>query len=452
MTRYVKLFIPLMLAGMLAACGEPAPGDDSDDPVENLSLKMQLPESLTGGGDGGGNRRIAGKIAELARSGGSGEPCSFLGPEDEDDPFRNGYQTTRFMISVMATWTCIADLLIDLSYTTPHDGMIIETDNDTGTPGYEADEPTHYSVIDESTTQVTLRMYYGYPRNAPPQAGDDAQFYISWNETGEDAVDGRIIIDATAIDDDRDADDPDMMRMDFDFAPERRDADMFLRFDGHNPWADGFRIQITRDETASPLGQVFTARGLIDMTGQFLPLPGVTEIPRVQFFTVTDLLGNGAAIEEIQDISLPLIVNIFRNNHLGEYLFSKRDIYFFEDDQDWEYIEKTVTASSYRGARNTEVSGGSWIPFDPSLDMIVDALDLDSDYFTGSKCAQVDDDCNALLNAVFVDGFAGQEKNQGSDPMDWRSDALANADYLDSIYPNGENWEGAFEQNYIPGP
>ena len=82
--------------------------------------------------------------------------------------------------------------------------------------------------------------------------------------------------------------------------------------------------------------------------------------------------------------------------------------------------------------------------------MIIAALALDSDYFAGSKCAQLNDDCNQLLNAVFVDGFADQEKNQGSDPMDWRSNALAGASYLESVYPNGLNWSGAFEQSFTP--
>ncbi|MCP4387391.1 MAG: hypothetical protein GY802_03785, partial [Gammaproteobacteria bacterium] len=111
---------------------------------------------------------------------------------------------------------------------------------------------------------------------------------------------------------------------------------------------------------------------------------------------------------------------------------------------------KTVTSSQYRGARNTAASGGNWLPFNPSLDMIIAALALDSDYFSGSNCAQLNDDCNQLLNAVFVDGFADQEKNQGSDPMDWRSTALAGANYLESVYPNGINWSGAFEQRFTP--
>lgn len=447
-----NFLLTLLMASLLVACGSSSSGGNSGDTADEFSMKMELPDSLTGG-DSSSSRRIAGKIAEVAGRGGSGEPCSYLGPENEDDPFRNGYETSRFMISIMATWTCIADLLIDLSDVVPRDGMIMETENDTRSAAYQADDPTHYSVTADSDTQVTLRMFYGYPRDTPPQIGDDAQFYISWNKTAVETVNGRMIVDASAIDAaDREPDDPDMMRMDFDFSAQQRMADMYLRFDHNNRWADGFRIQVTRDDNANPLGQVFTARGLINMTAQFLPLPGISETPQVQFFTVSDLLGNGAAIEEIQDLSLPLIVNLFQNNHLGDYLFTKRDIYFFEDDQDWEYINKTVTDSQYRGVRNTAASGGSWLPFNPSLDMIIAALALDSDYFSGNKCAQLNDDCNQLLNAVFVDGFADQEKNQGSDPMDWRSTALADADYLDSVYPNGLNWSGAFEQRFTPNP
>ncbi len=435
MNKSSKRLIAFLLAGLLVACGSSSSGGGSAV-AEDFSVKMELPDSLTGGNTNNASRRIAGKIAEVAERDASNESCSYLGPENEDDPFRNGYETSRFMISIMATWTCIADLLIDLSNAVPHDGIILETGNDSLSPAYQADEPTHFSVIDETGTQVTLRLYYGYPRSAPPHAGTAAQFYISWNKTAEEFIQGRMIIDARAIDAaDRKDDDPDMMRMDFDFTPQQRQADMYLRFDNNNPWANGFRIQVIRDDTANPLGRVFTARGLIDMNAQFLPLPGIGEIPQIQFFTVSDLLGNGAAIEEIQDLALPLIVNIFQNNHLGRYLFTKRDIYFFEDDQDWEYINKTVTGSQYRGARNTVASGGSWLPFNPSLDMISAALALDSDYFIGNKCAQLNDDCNQLLNEVFVDGFADQEKNQGSDPMDWRSTALAAATYLDSVTP-----------------
>jgi hypothetical protein len=98
-----------------------------------------------------------------------------------------------------------------------------------------------------------------------------------------------------------------------------------------------------------------------------------------------------------------------------------------------------------RGGRTTPVTGGTWDPFDPSLDLIVAKLNLESDYVYGDKCANVDDGCTALLNAVFADGFAEQEPNQGSDPMEWRSNAIANPSVIDSIYPNGVNWDGAFD-------
>jgi hypothetical protein len=79
------------------------------------------------------------------------------------------------------------------------------------------------------------------------------------------------------------------------------------------------------------------------------------------------------------------------------------------------------------------------------LDDIATYLNLGEDYFTGDRCATVDDDCTDLLNAVLEDGFADQEPNQGTDPMDWRSGALTQATFLYSVYPNGSNWEGAFD-------
>ena len=82
--------------------------------------------------------------------------------------------------------------------------------------------------------------------------------------------------------------------------------------------------------------------------------------------------------------------------------------------------------------------------------MIITELALDEDYFTGSKCATLGDDCSPLFNAIFEDGFADQEPNQGADPMDWRSEAIADPVYLQSVYPNGMNWNGAFDFNFVP--
>lgn len=446
------LIIPLLLASasFISGCGTDttANGTSAED---KLSVDLNLPDSITGG-KALANRAIAQKIDSITLAGKSstGEPCAYLGIENDDEVFDNGYKTTRFMVSTMAAWTCIADFLIDIADVVVHDGSIVETDNDLQSVNYDDEDPTHYSVTDDSDTQTTIRMYYGYDRASPPTENDLPGFYISWNSTNDTDAQGRMIIDASGLSANRPAEDPVRMRMDFNFNADSKNADMFLQFDSNNPWAEGMRIDITKDLQANLLEQVYTARGLIKMSNQFLAVSGISEIPNVQFYTVADGMGNGAAIEEIQNMSLPLEIN--NSNHLGNYLFTKRDIYFFEDDMDWEYIYKTVTSSSYRGGRTTAASGGSWVPFDPSLDMIKTALSLDPDYFSGNLCANIDDDCSSLLNAIFVDGFAGQEQNQGSDPLDWRSSALGNAVYLQSVYPNGTDWSGAFVQSFNPVP
>jgi hypothetical protein len=449
----------ILLSSLMVGCQGEESG--ATEPLsQNPSMDLGLPASLTGGSSSAAPAlaRAAEPMTSvnsairLAKAG-TGEPCAYLGHEDEDDPFRNGYETSKFMISVMASWTCIADLLIDVSSYVPHDGEIIETENDNNSDDFEADEPTHYSVVDDSETQVTVRLYYNYSRSQPPVAGEEAQFYISWNEAENGDVEGRMIIDGVAVDwENHDSEDPSMMRMDFYFTDTRQTADMFLQFDENNAWADGFRIAIVKDLETNPLLKVFEARGLIDMKAQFAPVDNITEVPDVHLYTVSDALGNGASIAEFQDLSLPLELNADTGNHLGNYIFTKKDIYFFEHDMDWEYIEKTVLASEYRGARTTPATGGSWLPFDPSLDLIITSFSLDSDYFTGAKCAVIGDDCNDLLNAVFdfTGGFAGQEENQGTDPQDWRSAAIESADYLTTVYPNGVDWTGAFDHNFTP--
>jgi len=449
----------LLLSSLLVACGGDQGGGAALN-TDNPSLALGIPASLTGGSATSSpslakatETMVSASSSIRAAKNGTGEPCAYLGNENEDDPFRNGYETSKFMISIMATWTCIADLLIDVSGFVPHDGAIIETENDNNAADFEADEPTHYSVTDDSDTQVTVRLYYNYSRSQPPVTGEQAQFYVSWNETENGNVEGRMIIDGNGVNwDNRDSDDPSMMRMDFNYTDAQQTADMFLQFDDNNVWADGFRIIMVKDLGTNPLLKVFEARGLIKMKSQFAPANNISEIPDVHLYTVSDALGNGASIAEFQKLSLPLELNANLGNHLGNYLFSKKDVYYFESDMDWEYIDKTVLSAEYRGDRTTAATGGTWLPFDPSLDLIVIAFNLDTDYFTGTKCALVGDDCIDLLNAVFdfTGGFAGQEENQGADPLDWRSTEINNANYLTTVYPNGTDWTDAFAHNFTP--
>ena len=412
---------------------------------EAVELSLSLPDSLTGG-------RIATTaprtISAAAASASSNQPCAFLGIGDDDDPFKNGYRMTRFMVSTISAWTCLTDLFMDVAVTVPHDGVIRQTENNRDAASYDRNDPTHYSVSDASATQTVIRLYYDYSRSAPPIASSAPGLYVSWNKSAANVVTGRLVVDALLINgDQRKPKDPIAMRMDFTFDGKQKMADMFLRFDDTNEWADGFRIQVTHDLNANPLQTVYVARGLMDMKRQFLPVSGVSELPQLKMYTVSDRLGKGAAIGRLVDVGLGLELN--SANHLGNYIFDKTDTYFFQADKDWDYINKIVTASQYRGGRTTPASGGSWLPFNPSLDMIEQQLNLGSGYFTGT-CATLGDDCSALMNAIFADGFAGHEKNQGSDPLDWRSTAIANPDYLSTVYPNGVSWDGAFEPVFTP--
>jgi len=447
--RKTPLWLPLTLsATLLAGCG----GDSSDTPQSTQQassfISMNLPDSLTGG-TVASNSTTAVVTAASQQSGG-GVPCLYVGVAD-NDPFRNGYQMTKLMVSAVATWSCIADFLIDLAeaQVVPHDGVIHATNNDTASADYKPDDPTHYSITDDSDHQTTVRLYYGYPKDAPPVMGEDPQFFISWVENASSEVEGRMVINGIGINPQgHKADDPTWARMDFHFTPDQKLADMFLRFDDGNPWADGFRIRVTKDLTAPSLGQVFTAQGKIKMKAQFMPVQGVNALPSLEMYTVSDKYGNGAAVANFVDVTLAFPLN--DHNHLGNYLFTKQDNYAFRADGDPEWIYKLFTAATYEGGRTTPATGGTVT--DPSLDMISGYLWPGQANYFDTSCNDTNTDCVDLLNAIFTfDGQNwGQEPNMGSQPVDWRAAAMATPDFLQSVYPNGMDWSGAFDFSFTP--
>ena len=416
-------------------------------------LRIVMPDSMTGGQ----NNTLTKSTFKNQRAGSSGEPCFYTG-EGEEDLFKNGYTMSRMMISAVATWSCVADTVIEIASFIPHDGIIHETDNDRDASNYDPDESTHYSITDDSDNQITVRIYHGYSRSDPPTTESHPDIFISWLELEDGEVQGRLVIDGLGVNSDKEIDpeEPTDMRMDFTLNEETRSADMYLKFANNDELINGFRIQVSEDLTANPLTQVFTAKGMLDLKQQYIPDTGLTETPVLQMFAVANQLGEGATVADFVDVAVSLELNAELNNHLGTYLFTKKDKYFFDADQStnepWDYINKTVTSSEYRGDRTTALTGGTWIPvFNPSQDLLIIALQLDSDYFTGTKCNNIGDDCNPLLNAIFEDGFADQEMNQGTDPLDWRTNALTTAEYLDSIYPTGfSDWNGVFEPVFNP--
>lgn len=452
----LKVAAPLLGAlVMLSACSN----SDENTP-KTLSIDMALPDSITGGKDSTpplGVVMAQKATAALVTKQSADIPCTFIGG-DEKNPFRNGYEMTKFMVSVVATWTCVTDTVIELSTLLPHDGTIIEGDNDTQASSYDSEEPTHYSITDDNGTQTTVRLYYGFDRATPPTLSDLPGFYLSWDDAdnAKGNVQGKFIMDIAGLDKPTlDPKDPIAMRLDFNNDASQKLADVYLQFGTGNEWADGFRIEVTKDLTAPKLQQVFTAKGLMAMIAQFLPAVGVSETPVLKMYTVSNALGDGAALAEFADVALPLLLTT--DNNMGDYIFSKEDKYFFDADQSsaepWDWITKTIISSEYRGNRNTPLTGGTWmLPFNPSIDQIVAGLQLDQNYFIGSLCGDINSDCTDFLNAVINsgEGFDDQEKNQGSDPMDWRSVALQSASYLTTVYPNGENWIGAFQQTFTP--
>ena len=441
----VAAFFAILLSG----CGATTATEDTTAPLSRVALS--LPDSMTGGKGTGAATPMVGiqtnqaQAQAMTSAQGTSQPCAFVGA-GTDDPFANGYHMTRFLVGAIASWTCVADLFINIAVFVPHDGLIKETDNDTQAANYDPKDPTHYSVTDETTAKVSVRLYYGYDRVTPPVPTDIPQFFASWINGAGDDIQGRLVLDVVTIAGiDRQSDDPAAMRLDFTYTESQKLATMYLKFDGGNEWANGLRIEVTEDLGVNPLTQVYLARGLLDMKRQFVATPGVPELPVFQMFTVSDRLGSGAAIADFIDVALPLELNAATGNNLGDYIFSKQDKYFFDEREAWDWVDKSITTSQYRGNRTTPATGGTFEPFDPSLDIIITALMLDPAYFTGTACNAIGDDCNDLLNAIFRDGFADQEPNQGADPMDWRTTAVATPVYINSVYPNGVDWTGAFD-------
>lgn len=435
----------LAIVGCADSDNNSIPNQGNTEP--DYMLNLELPNSITGGNNPVvTSAPIAASIVQ-AVSTNTGAPCTFLGVED-DEPFRNGYQMTKFMVSAVAVWTCITDRLIELSTSIDQSGEIVATENDTLDPDYDAEDPTHYSVTDDSDTQTTIRLYYGYDFAIPPLNTDDPQLFVSWNEVESGDVTGRLIIDGLAINPaDRKIDDPTMMRMDFSVTDSEKLVDMYLQFDNGNEWAEGFRIQVSKNSQASPVEQTYLARGLIEMKRQFVAVPTIDEIPDFRMYSVSDAFGEGAAVAEFVDVGVDLPLGlIFTDENLGSYLFTKTDNYYFRADGDWDYIFKNITVAEYKGGNDTSEATNA------AIQTYFDDLGLLAGGELVACLGSIGDDqnCVDLLNAIFQDGFAEQEPNQGSDPADWRSVSLAVPNYINSIYPNGVDWSGAFDWSFTP--
>ena len=431
-----RLKIALCCAVVFTACTPIVDDGQFTPPL----LSMDMPDSLTGGN---GSVNQSPNLALVSNAAQQGVPCVFLG-SDSADPFVNGYETSRFLVSQMATWTCIADLVISAIDFTINDGEIHATDNNKTAENYNPEDPTHYQVLRSTDTTTSVRMFYGFERTTPPTKVDSAGIVLQWTNNEDDLVEGALSLDVNYMDKTPNLEDPTGMRLNFSQSNTVATNDMFLIFDDSHEDVEAMRVKITEDKNAIHKQEAFTVQALVKVKKQWLTVESVTTVPDIKLVAITDKLGDGASRLLISDLAVAL--PIAENNHLGDYLFDKTDNYYFSaniSDANWDWIEKSVTQSSYEGIRTTPISGGTWIPFNPSLDQLINAFELDATYFTNGQCEAIGDSCNELMNAIFQDGFAGQEPNQGQDPQDWRTDAMQSAEYLNSVYPNGTNWDDA---------
>ncbi|MBE9560016.1 MAG: hypothetical protein IMF15_04465, partial [Proteobacteria bacterium] len=88
----------LLLSSLLVACG-----DEKDSSTvlntDNPSIDLGIPASLTGGSTAAQPRlakatetMVSASRSIQAAKAGTGQPCAYLGNENKDDPFHNGYE------------------------------------------------------------------------------------------------------------------------------------------------------------------------------------------------------------------------------------------------------------------------------------------------------------------------------------------------------------------------
>jgi len=129
---------------------------------------------------------------------------------------------------------------------------------------------------------------------------------------------------------------------------------------------------------------------------------------------------------------------------LGYYIHTKQDNYFFAADATSEWIDKTVTAASYKGGKTADSSTDSYLD---------SALGITSG--TTNSCGLgTDTACVTMIQGIYTAGWSGQEQNSGADPADDRStlvDAVTTDDMLSSVYPSGAtSWDDVFEMTFTP--
>jgi hypothetical protein len=423
---------PLLFAALLlfaAGCEEDTNSSDGTITAEAPTLDMSFPDSLTGGTSS----------TALQNAAAGDEPDCFYDGAGQDDPFQNGYFMTKFLVGAVATWTCVADF-VSLSIATlqlPTDGQVIPTGGD------PEDGPTGVSVTQDSSVQLTVRLYFN-------DNEEDPGFFVSWVQT-DDGVDGRLILNEDVFDSD-DPDEPSDMRMDFSIGEDSRSADMYIAFPAENTHqVSGFRINVARDDG----DETFVAKGILAFDGQwFSDVPAsITETPGLRIATISNFEGDGAASAVFGDAAVEFALGpSFSDRSLGWYLFDKDDIYFFDSAGADEWISKAVTSAQYETGKTSTSADDATIE------------DYLSPPLAGGEIAACvagagtpNQACEDILNAVFSLGLGSfvEINDSTSMPGGFRGTFISGldypGDYLDSPYPDGfDSWDGVFDMEFNP--
>jgi len=461
----------LALAVLLGSCSKSdttttTTSNTNATPTYGPAVSMGFPTSLTGAVSSAASVR---GIARLLSTTQVSRPladevahCDYDG-QHESDFTANGHRMARFLVGTVASWLCFTDF-IDRQVTLIVEAVptIVNLATNGGIVDFCTDKPcttgdvTGLRITEAQSGQFTVELFWDSPATTPGM-------YLSWLTTGSDTV-GKLVVLSYAITPNPslaggDAAAPTHMRLDFTISVAQRTAQMYMAFspDGvgtvpnyDNPWADGFRIDAVKDRST----RNFQVGGIISVRHHIFPdfeskYPAPTyPLPTLQMKAVTITGGAGAAQATMSDIGV--LLNFPAPSYLGDFQFTKDDLYYFGGDSSANYVNKTVSAATYLGNKSTTT------PYDDAF--INGALGLSSNQFTSCTSSPgtpdvSDQNCVDFLNALFGSGggFFTDVNSSASEPTDARHDNLLLVSPPASAWPDGStDWSNVFDTSFTP--
>ena len=417
--------VPILLLTLaLSACGKKEETPPATVPTYGPTVSLGLPDSLTGG-----QTTTTGMYTTMATGQGGGN-CDFRG---DAEPFRNGFTLTRFMVSAIASWGCLADNVMYMTSLAISQGWV-QTDGTLLTlppnPN-DPNAPTGFWVL-ETGTQREVKLFW----NSSANPG----MYFAWDTAPDGTVTGKVVVDAAALNGSVLNTQPDFMRMDFSQTSTQKTGEIFIHF-LNNPDVTAFRIKVTKNLTST--FPMYTAQGYYPMQRQWdanfsAAHPG-SLTPALQVYAIADGNGHGAAVARMADWGWSF-TPLDDGDHLGSFLFTKDDTVYFTNLGNGNYtpvfISKNISSASYLGDRLINTTGFvqsaaaiDWYfanGTDPGLPIPGYAANhqgmayqtctdpLNTLPYSGPECGY-------FLNSLFnLPGWA-PEANSGSNPNDNRS-------------------------------